>query len=86
VVEAARPDDNGACANPIGDLEQKCRDLTDAQSEASTHSTLATVGFIAGGVGVVTFLGTMFFWPEADTQVGGLPLDGGGFLSVSGSF
>jgi hypothetical protein len=73
-------------------LKESCSALQQFLDERDQAANIATIGFIAAGVGAVATVATYFLWdPEpapstARVGVGVAPLPGGAAIGLSGSF
>jgi hypothetical protein len=80
------------CAPGNGGGSPICDDLNDLQDRRKSSTTAATVSFVFGGVFAAAAVGSYFLWakPNANSgssaRVGAWIGDGGGSLSVEGSF
>jgi hypothetical protein len=50
------------CMAPVGSLEQDCRGLHSALSDAERDRTISAVGFVGAGVGVAALVTTLLVW------------------------
>lgn len=70
---------NDSCAPPRTDLAAVCTSLQSALDERRKDGTIATIGFIGGGVGLAAAAFTWFLWPTGrdGLSLGVAPVLGG---------
>jgi hypothetical protein len=75
----ARTGTTNFCASPTDELARLCDDLGESNDDRQRNDTLATVSFVAAGVGVGAMIATALLWkdPETTRSATALRLDAG---------
>src|SRR5690606_14171580 len=100
VLDTLEPGSTGICARTPPPVA--CSDLASAIDDRDQAAHLATVGYVVGGVGVLSFVGTWLLWPPraaAESDGGGTAgrssatprlttfrVPGGAMASLAGTF
>jgi len=73
----------GICTNTTS---PECQALDDKRSSVTTKGTIATVGYVAGGVLLAAAVVTYLVWPSSKVTVTGDANRNGGTMGLTGSF